>query len=185
MKTYERWRNLAWEELLWSLFNPFKNPKEPVGTHVVLQRTWELLDGKTGCWVIVPSGHYLLEKIDNPFGYKTPWYVLVGTHVGMAVSAWIQWINLGTHNWGDSEIFLYDGERFPLRRTYSTKKIPSMIHVHPLLQEEVDALAQCQSEDEWTSVCARITRARDGAFPPDWHARVMIGLKQKTFKNFA
>src|SRR6185436_5632408 len=206
MSPVEGYRYLTDAELLGSLI-PWGHNFSPSVSHAVLKAPWELLDGEQlGTQVLVPSGHYLLQRMPNPFGYAAHWYVLAGTSVGMTCSAWAQWVNGGIDkhgkpiNWGVREIILYvGGKKFPplnievarKKRMVPvadsrppSRKIPSMLEVPLLEQHELDALAACRSEQQWIDVCFQVTSKRGGAFPSDWHARVMCGLKQKVFKRW-
>lgn len=48
-----------------------------------------------------------------------------------------------------------------------------------LMRDELEKLKACESEWEWNKVCDAIKAARDGQYPPDWWAKVMLsGLGQ-------
>ena len=43
-----------------------------------------------------------------------------------------------------------------------------------LTQEELGVLKSCNSEKDWNAACDEIKRTRDGAYPPDWWAKVKL-----------
>lgn len=52
--------------------------------------------------------------------------------------------------------------------------------------EESDDLHNATSEAEWNAVCDRVKDARDGRYPEDWYARVVLsGLGQRKAAQFA
>lgn len=43
-----------------------------------------------------------------------------------------------------------------------------------LTTEEINRLRNCQSETEWNNICDDLKRARNGQYPEDWWAKVMM-----------
>jgi len=49
-----------------------------------------------------------------------------------------------------------------------------------LTQKELEQLENCQSEEEWNSICDEIKATRNGQYPPDWWAKVKLsGLGER------
>ncbi len=44
-----------------------------------------------------------------------------------------------------------------------------------LTTEETAQLNAASTEDEWNDVCDAVKKARDGDYPPDWYAKVIVG----------
>lgn len=54
-----------------------------------------------------------------------------------------------------------------------------------ITDEEIQALEGVQSMDEWNTLCKDIQKRRDGAFPPDWWAKVKLsGLMDRVTARF-
>lgn len=62
-----------------------------------------------------------------------------------------------------------------------------MTHEDLLTEEELTSLREARSEQQWNSACDRIKGARQGQYPDDWFARVLMsGLlrrAQSTWKT--
>ena len=43
-----------------------------------------------------------------------------------------------------------------------------------ITQEELDRLKACTTSQEWSDTCDAIKDARDGQYPPDWWAKVIL-----------
>lgn len=43
-----------------------------------------------------------------------------------------------------------------------------------ITNEELSKLRSTRSEQEWNSICDEIKAARNGQYPPDWWAKVMM-----------
>jgi len=55
-----------------------------------------------------------------------------------------------------------------------------------ITDEEIKALENTKSEDEWNAECDKIKRARDGQYPPDWWAGVsQSGLMHRVHLSWA
>jgi hypothetical protein len=52
-----------------------------------------------------------------------------------------------------------------------------------ITQAELDALRSTKNESEWNNVCNGIKQARNGSYPPDWWAMVMLSGLAKEVAN--
>lgn len=43
-----------------------------------------------------------------------------------------------------------------------------------LTDQEIAKLMVTKSETEWNATCDEIKRGRDGEYPPDWYARIVL-----------
>lgn len=44
-----------------------------------------------------------------------------------------------------------------------------------ITEQELKKLEDAQNDMEWNKVVGEIKEARDGTFPPDWYAKVVLG----------
>lgn len=56
-----------------------------------------------------------------------------------------------------------------------------------ITEAELDGLAKTSTMDEWNALCKKVKDARDGEYPGDWYAKVMItgmlGDAEERFKG--
>jgi hypothetical protein len=54
-----------------------------------------------------------------------------------------------------------------------------------ITEAELTKLAATNTEEEWNDACDAVKKARGGAYPPDWFAKVMMsGLAAKVMKGW-
>jgi hypothetical protein len=54
-----------------------------------------------------------------------------------------------------------------------------------ITEAELTKLASTNTEEEWNDVCDAVKKARNGGYPTDWFAKVMMsGLAAKVMKGW-
>jgi len=55
-----------------------------------------------------------------------------------------------------------------------------------ITEAELKQLENTKSEDEWNDTCTQIKKARNGMYPPDWWAKVMVsGMGRRVMEGWS